>query len=101
VVAGAVASGEAELAVRDGRVFVPRLVRALPPTTDTADADADGIGTTASLSGGAVLVTGGTGGLGAVVARHLVVARGVRDVVLTSRRGAGAPGAAGLVAELE
>uniref|UniRef100_UPI0020B89927 type I polyketide synthase n=1 Tax=Streptomyces sp. AC512_CC834 TaxID=2823691 RepID=UPI0020B89927 len=104
VVAGAVASGEAELAVRDGRVFVPRLVRALPSaTTDTADADADvdGTGTTASLSGGAVLVTGGTGGLGAVVARHLVVARGVRDVVLTSRRGAGAPGAAGLVAELE
>ncbi|MFE0420819.1 polyketide synthase dehydratase domain-containing protein, partial [Streptomyces tendae] len=32
LVAGAVALGEAELAVRDGRVFVPRLVRALPPT---------------------------------------------------------------------
>ncbi|BBB01295.1 polyketide synthase [Actinacidiphila reveromycinica] len=49
---------------------------------------------------GAVLVTGGTGGLGGVVARHLVVEHGVRDLVLVSRRGLGAPGAEELVAEL-
>ncbi|MGW8066983.1 type I polyketide synthase, partial [Streptomyces ziwulingensis] len=49
---------------------------------------------------GAVLVTGGTGGLGAVVARYLVAERGVRDVVLVSRRGPDAPGAADLVSEL-
>ncbi|WP_336116601.1 SDR family NAD(P)-dependent oxidoreductase, partial [Streptomyces sp. PTD9-10] len=42
---------------------------------------------------GAVLVTGGTGGLGAVVARCLVVEHGVRHLVLTSRRGPDAPGA--------
>ncbi|MFH8447551.1 type I polyketide synthase, partial [Streptomyces sp. NPDC018026] len=96
LVAGAAASGEAEVAVRDGRVLVPRLVRALPSA-----GSGGGDGVRASLSGGAVLVTGGTGGLGAVVARHLVVSYGVRDVVLTSRRGAGAPGAAKLVAELE
>uniref|UniRef100_UPI0011B0946E SDR family NAD(P)-dependent oxidoreductase n=1 Tax=Amycolatopsis sp. CA-126428 TaxID=2073158 RepID=UPI0011B0946E len=49
---------------------------------------------------GTVLVTGGTGALGARLARHLVTAHGVRHLVLTSRRGADAPGAAGLVAEL-
>ena len=42
---------------------------------------------------GTVLVTGGTGALGALVARHLVTAHGVRDLLLTSRRGPGAPGA--------
>ncbi len=49
---------------------------------------------------GTVLVTGGTGQLGALLARHLVVAHGVRDVLLTSRRGLGAPGAVELEAEL-
>nr|WP_181776902.1 type I polyketide synthase [Amycolatopsis pittospori] len=47
-----------------------------------------------------VLVTGGTGGLGALVARHLVTAHGARNLLLTSRRGPDAPGASGLVAEL-
>nr|WP_257231509.1 type I polyketide synthase [Streptomyces sp. Rer75] len=49
---------------------------------------------------GTVLVTGGTGGLGAVVARHLVTAHGVRDLLLLSRRGVGAPGAEELRDEL-
>ncbi|WP_449289806.1 type I polyketide synthase [Nocardia jiangsuensis] len=48
---------------------------------------------------GTVLVTGGTGVLGTALARHLVAA-GAHSVVLTSRRGAEAPGAAELVAEL-
>ncbi|MEU7474333.1 beta-ketoacyl reductase, partial [Streptomyces sp. NPDC044984] len=43
---------------------------------------------------------GGTGGLGAVVARYLVAERGVRDLVLTSRRGPDAPGATELADEL-
>ncbi|WP_433683229.1 SDR family NAD(P)-dependent oxidoreductase [Nocardia sp. CA-119907] len=49
---------------------------------------------------GTVLVTGGTGGLGAVLARHLVGARGVRRLLLASRRGPAADGATELVAEL-
>ncbi|MFC9878124.1 type I polyketide synthase [Streptomyces libani] len=49
---------------------------------------------------GTVLVTGGTGGLGALVARHLVVEHGVRHLVLSSRRGPQAPGAAALRDEL-
>nr|APD71982.1 type I polyketide synthase 9 [Streptomyces sp.] len=49
---------------------------------------------------GTVLVTGGTGTLGALTARHLVTARGVRHLVLVSRRGADAPGAGALREEL-
>nr|WP_030839460.1 type I polyketide synthase [Streptomyces hygroscopicus] len=49
---------------------------------------------------GTVLVTGGTGGLGSEVARHLVAEYGVRNLVLVSRRGPDADGAAGLKAEL-
>ncbi|MEU6085181.1 SDR family NAD(P)-dependent oxidoreductase, partial [Streptomyces sp. NPDC047108] len=49
---------------------------------------------------GTVLVTGGTGGLGALVARHLVTEHGARRLLLASRRGLEAPGAGELVAEL-
>ncbi|WP_030950296.1 type I polyketide synthase, partial [Streptomyces sp. NRRL S-646] len=49
---------------------------------------------------GTVLVTGGTGGLGALVARHLVTEHGIRHLLLASRRGLEAPGAGELVAEL-
>ncbi|ADI03771.1 type I modular polyketide synthase [Streptomyces bingchenggensis BCW-1] len=49
---------------------------------------------------GTVLITGGTGGLGSVLARHVVGVRGARHVLLTSRRGLDAPGAVELRAEL-
>ncbi|MCX2928608.1 type I polyketide synthase, partial [Streptomyces sp. NEAU-W12] len=48
---------------------------------------------------GTVLVTGGTGALGGHLARHLVTS-GTRHLLLTSRRGPDAPGAAELAAEL-
>ncbi|MEU5082439.1 MULTISPECIES: type I polyketide synthase [Streptomyces] len=85
----AVASGEPQLALRDGAVHVPRLVRA-PRLPEPAPAD---------FSGG-VLVTGGTGALGGLVARHLVTAHGADRLVLLSRSGPEAPGAAGLHREL-
>ncbi|KNB50932.1 type I polyketide synthase [Streptomyces caatingaensis] len=50
---------------------------------------------------GTVLVTGGTGTLGGLLARHLVAEHGVRRLLLTSRRGPDAPGADELRAELE
>ncbi|WP_425473870.1 SDR family NAD(P)-dependent oxidoreductase [Saccharothrix saharensis] len=70
----ALASGEPEITVRGGKASAPRLVRTNPagePPKFT----------------GTVLVTGGTTGLGALVARHLVVEHGVRDLLLVSRRG--------------
>ncbi|TDC44550.1 SDR family NAD(P)-dependent oxidoreductase, partial [Micromonospora sp. KC207] len=82
---------EPQLAVRGGRLLAPRLARARTATgVEPRPLDADGI----------VLVTGGTGGLGAVVARHLVATHGVRHLVLVSRRGPAAEGVAELVAEL-
>ncbi|MDT0574468.1 KR domain-containing protein, partial [Streptomyces sp. DSM 3412] len=81
-VGAALASGEEQVAFRGGEVFVPRLSR-------VAAVAGGGL----SWGGGAVLVTGGTGGLGGLVARHLVVAHGVRRLVLLSRRGGDAPGA--------
>jgi len=50
--------------------------------------------------GGTVLLTGGTGVLGALAARHLVAKYGVRRLLLAGRRGPDAPGAAELCAEL-
>ncbi|WP_407562333.1 type I polyketide synthase [Streptomyces sp. 184] len=47
-----------------------------------------------------VLVTGGTGTLGRLLARHLVTRHGIRHLLLTSRRGPGADGAAEFAAEL-
>lgn len=49
---------------------------------------------------GTAVVTGGTGTLGGIIARHLVTAYGIRNVVLASRRGPGADGAAALEGEL-
>nr|APD71624.1 type I polyketide synthase 18 [Streptomyces sp.] len=88
---GAVLDGdEPQLAVRGGRFLAPRLSRA-----------SAGESVTVFDPEGTVVVTGGTGGLGAVFARHLAATRGVRHLLLLSRRGLEADGAAELVAELE
>ncbi|WP_212746387.1 beta-ketoacyl reductase, partial [Nonomuraea sp. KC401] len=86
----ALATGESQLAVREGRVLVPRMSR----VTDLGD------GGPVFGPEGTVLVTGGTGGLGALVARHLVTEHEVRNLLLVSRRGPEAPGVADMVAEL-
>ncbi|MGW2578799.1 SDR family NAD(P)-dependent oxidoreductase, partial [Streptomyces nondiastaticus] len=89
VLPAAVASGEPQFAVRGEDVLVPRLTKATGAASGTP-----GFGT------GPVLLTGASGALGGIVARHLVAAHGVRSLLLLSRRGADAPGAAGLEAEL-
>ncbi|OBI91280.1 type I polyketide synthase [Mycobacterium asiaticum] len=58
--------------------------------------DGPGVG----LSSGTVLITGGTGMAGSVLSRHLVNRYGVRRLLLVSRQGEAADGAAELVAEL-
>ncbi|MEU7922100.1 type I polyketide synthase [Micromonospora zamorensis] len=86
---GVLAGGEPQLAVREGRAYAPRLTRA---TAAPADLGIDPDGT--------VLVTGGTGALGGLLARHLVTTHGVRHLLLTSRRGPDAPGVAELTGRL-
>ncbi|WP_280316329.1 type I polyketide synthase, partial [Nocardia wallacei] len=89
------AARDDRLAVRGGRVYVPRIgVR----EADAADSSADPFAV--RLDSGTVVITGGTGGLGAVLARHLVGEHGVRSLLLLGRRGADAPGAADLAADL-
>ncbi|PKV77063.1 type I polyketide synthase [Streptomyces sp. TLI_146] len=90
--AGAVASGEPQLAVRGGAALVPRLARAEAATEERDPG--------ARFGDGTVLVTGATGALGGLFVRHLVTAYGVRDLLLVSRRGADAAGAGELAAEL-
>ncbi|GDY42851.1 hypothetical protein SANT12839_037330 [Streptomyces antimycoticus] len=85
------ASGEPEVAVRQGVLKTPRLARA----ASAADSEAPEWN-----PDGTVLVTGASGSLGGLFARHLVAERGVRQLLLVSRRGDQAPGAAELGAEL-
>ncbi|WP_432048367.1 type I polyketide synthase [Streptomyces asiaticus] len=86
-----VASGEPQAALRRDTMLVPRLAR-VAHDHRTAPPVWDGAGT--------VLITGGTGSLGGLLARHLVAEHGVRHLLLVSRRGERAEGAAELVAEL-
>ncbi|MEU7574976.1 SDR family NAD(P)-dependent oxidoreductase [Micromonospora sp. NPDC049240] len=84
----AAADDESEVAVRDGRALLPRLRPATEPDAAARPA----------LAGGAVLLTGGTGGLGRHVAVHLAQAYDVRELVLLSRTGRPAPWADELAA---
>ncbi|MGW2162271.1 type I polyketide synthase, partial [Nonomuraea sp. NPDC001699] len=109
----AVASGEPELAMRSGAFLVPRLARMPKPTAGESGSEPypDATGQPGGFlreaatpySGsleGTVLVTGGTGGLGALLARRLVTDHGARSLLLVSRRGPAAEGAGRLVEEL-
>ncbi|SDI33657.1 Acyl transferase domain-containing protein [Actinokineospora alba] len=86
--AAAVSAGESQVLVRDGAVTAPRVERV---AIELSYVD----------QSGTVLVTGGTGGLGALIARRLVENHDARNLLLLSRRGIDAPGAAELVSELE
>ncbi|WP_327028050.1 SDR family NAD(P)-dependent oxidoreductase [Micromonospora sp. NBC_01740] len=89
--AAAIASGEPQLAVRAGQVRTPRLGR-VPAGVEPLPGGIDPDGT--------VLITGGTGVLGRILARHLATTHGVRHLLLAGRRGAAAEGIDDLVTEL-
>ncbi|MFJ4205091.1 SDR family NAD(P)-dependent oxidoreductase [Streptomyces sviceus] len=70
-------TGEPQLALHDGTVLVPRLVTTGPASDPPPALDPDGT----------VLITGGTGALGASLARYLVAEHGARHLLLASRSG--------------
>jgi acyl transferase domain-containing protein/acyl carrier protein len=80
--------GEDQVAIRPAGVYARRLVHAPAGATGSW------------RPRGTVLVTGGTGGVGAELARWLA-AEGAEHLVITSRRGDADPGAAGLSGDLE
>ncbi|HEX4382373.1 MAG TPA: SDR family NAD(P)-dependent oxidoreductase [Myxococcales bacterium] len=80
---------EDEVAWRNGRRLVARLVRAKPAEKPARPA-----------LRGSVLISGGLGALGLIVARELAK-RGAPHLILTGRRGMQTPGAAEAVAELQ
>ncbi|MEU0138230.1 SDR family NAD(P)-dependent oxidoreductase, partial [Streptomyces sp. NPDC006296] len=82
-------TGEDQVALRPSGALVRRLTHADAPGARPA-----------WRPRGTVLVTGGTGGLGSRVARHLA-GNGAEHLLLAGRRGPDAPGAAELRAELE
>ncbi|MFT3864034.1 MAG: type I polyketide synthase [Solirubrobacterales bacterium] len=92
---GALLAGteEPELALREGRVLAPRLIRAAAPLRE-------GTAVTSTDPEKTVLITGGLGGLGALVAGHLAE-EGARRLLLVGRRGGETEGAAELAARLE
>ncbi|WP_189167456.1 type I polyketide synthase [Sphaerisporangium melleum] len=110
----AAASGEPQLALVEGGVLVPRLTRHTPAPPGATRGPAEGVASVEGAASGAdgaakpvvwdaegtVLITGGTGTLGGIVARHLVTRHGVRRLLLAGRRGSDATGAAELAAEL-
>ncbi|HEY5285572.1 MAG TPA: type I polyketide synthase [Solirubrobacteraceae bacterium] len=123
----AVSSDEPQLAVREGACSAPRLARVAAragasgdearshahehrrsPRSDSAVA-ADGAGVeqppsaTAPLfePAGTILLTGATGGLGALLARHLLAEHGARSLLIASRSGLRGEAGDRLRAELE
>ena len=91
-VPAAARTGQPQLRIRAGVLTVPRLAHARGSRGRSERVS--------GLGSGTVLITGGTGGLGAMLARHLVERQGVRRLVLASRRGPAAPAAAELRAAL-
>lgn len=80
------------VSVQAGKIMVPTLSKKSPvPGTYTP--------TTLDVSG-TVLITGGMGGLGVILTRHLVRTHGARSLLLVSRSGIEAPGARELLDEL-
>ncbi|WP_375372097.1 type I polyketide synthase, partial [Micromonospora sp. PPF5-6] len=82
--------GEPQLALRAGGLHAPRLT---PATAEPAAAPP-------FRPDGTVLITGGTGALGRLTARHLAARHGVRHLLLAGRRGPEHPDAEAVVREL-
>ncbi|MFJ5843345.1 SDR family NAD(P)-dependent oxidoreductase, partial [Streptomyces shenzhenensis] len=89
-------TGEDQIALRGELLLGRRLIRGTVPTSVPEPET----GSAAPWADGSVLITGGTGALGAQTARWLA-RNGARTLVLTSRQGPAAPAVAALRTELE
>ncbi|WP_189939315.1 type I polyketide synthase, partial [Streptomyces sulfonofaciens] len=92
----ALGCGEPGTALRRGAILVPRLA----PVPDDGAVAEGGARVAPFDPDGTVLITGGTGTLGRLTARHLITHHGARHLLLTSRRGPDAQGATQLHDEL-
>ncbi|MGW9172883.1 type I polyketide synthase, partial [Streptomyces decoyicus] len=90
VLADAVAAAPPQAVLRAGELRLPHLARVEAPRAPESPFDSEGT----------VLVTGATGALGRLLARHLVTRHGVRHLLLASRSGPAADGADRFRAEL-
>ncbi len=100
----AAAGDDPQLAVRQGKLLAPRLARAIAPKRDsdpTEQRSEDELAEVAWDVERTVLITGGTGLLGGLLARHLVAKHGVRTLLLASRQGMDAPQARQLQEDLK
>ncbi len=113
---GTLSADEPQLALREGRGYVPRLARVPVSTGGATPAAREALDAQPTLAPelpnqpvpapelpnrqGTVLITGGTGALGAKLARHLAREHGARRLLLVSRRGGRAEGATALEEEL-
>ena len=92
VIRAALATGEPQLAIRGDTFFAPRLT---PATTTHSIPDR-----IAFDPDGTILITGGTGTLGSLIAHHLITHHGARHLLLASRRGPDTDGATELATQL-
>ncbi len=90
-IARALASGEPQVALREGAALVPRATRIARPEEQAPGVDPDKT----------ILITGATGALGSRLARHLIVEHGAKHLLLASRSGTKAKGAKELQAQLK
>jgi acyl transferase domain-containing protein/acyl carrier protein len=86
---------EPELAIRRGVLHAPRLARLKIAEEDSPEMPE------ALACSGTVMITGGTGGLGALLARHMAAEGGVERLLLVSRSGLEADGAEDLRGSLQ
>ncbi|MFI9276271.1 type I polyketide synthase, partial [Kitasatospora sp. NPDC052896] len=89
----ALAESDEQFAIRDGQLYVPRLTKTTTPAPNQTPTPLDPNGT--------ILITGGTGTLGTLLAHHLATTHHARHLLLTSRRGPNTPTATKLTTELQ
>lgn len=89
----ALVSKEEVFAIRKGTVMIPRLDKVSAASTHLPVSPETSASTSTLNVSGTVLITGGTGGLGAMLSRHIARTYGARNLLLVSRSGIKAPGA--------